>query len=396
MMILHAILITFATIGLAMAADGDLVLFGGSDENSGMVLIEFGGKQGKVCNYDWDVYAADVVCKQTRGTTSKSTGYFAPPKWKGLGVFLDGVQCQGNEESLMDCVHEKLGQSSCPAERSAGVICWSPEEYLDNKVEGSVRLVDGKTSQDGRVEVFLASSWGPVCDERWGAFDADTVCKQLGCTNSKGATTGSAYGEGSLDFKLNEVLCAASNVRLVDCPYSFVDNTTSCNHTMEAGAVCNCSIEITVGENNSGSGLVKVSSSGASESTICYDGFGPRTADVVCREAGHKEALSISSVKRTASSLSNISYSCLGSEMSLVTCPTAPFNVSDCTEGREAAVVCQTNDEPVPTAEPTPGPLGLSTGAIVGIVIGVLAGVLVLVVLCCAICRGRRGGPASI
>ena len=115
---------------------------------------------------------------------------------------------------------------------------------------------------------------------------------------------------------------------------------------MHKGFPLNLGIEITVGENNSGSGLVKVSSSGASESTICYDGFGPRTADVVCREAGHKEALSISSVKRTASSLSNISYSCLGSEMSLVTCPTAPFNVSDCTEGREAAVVCQTNGEP--------------------------------------------------
>ena len=98
-----------------------------------MVQIEFGGKNGTVCHYEWDIYAADVVCKQALGTTSKATAYFAPPKGSGLKVFLDGVQCFGDEDTLMGCAHGTLGQSACPLERSAGVICWAPEEFQGRK-----------------------------------------------------------------------------------------------------------------------------------------------------------------------------------------------------------------------------------------------------------------------
>lgn len=105
---------------------------------------------------------------------------------------------------------------------------------------------------------------------------------------------------------------------------------------------CQCSgMKVTVGEDNSGSGLVRVLPDGAAEQTVCYDGFGPRTADVACREAGFAGALSISSVQRSDSALAGVSYSCDGSEISLAACPTASFNVSNCTEMREAVVVCQ-------------------------------------------------------
>ena len=45
--------------------------------------------------------------------------------------------------------------------------------------ETEVRLVDGQTPDDGRVEICLNGLWGSVCDDRWDIRDAEVVCRQL-------------------------------------------------------------------------------------------------------------------------------------------------------------------------------------------------------------------------
>ena len=49
---------------------------------------------------------------------------------------------------------------------------------------GEIRLVDGASSAEGRVEICLNDEWGTVCNRMWDSTDAAVVCRQLGFTDA--------------------------------------------------------------------------------------------------------------------------------------------------------------------------------------------------------------------
>ena len=45
---------------------------------------------------------------------------------------------------------------------------------------GAVRLEDGNSFYEGRVEVCFEDHWATICDHQWNEEDAEVVCRQLG------------------------------------------------------------------------------------------------------------------------------------------------------------------------------------------------------------------------
>lgn len=80
-----------------------------------------------------------------------------------------------------------------------------------------VRLVDGTSSSEGRVEIFQEGVWGTVCDDLWDDIDATVVCRSLGFLGTSTANSGACLG---LSHLINNVQCTGPEAALMDCPHT--------------------------------------------------------------------------------------------------------------------------------------------------------------------------------
>ncbi|CAI8040794.1 Scavenger receptor cysteine-rich domain-containing group B protein, partial [Geodia barretti] len=103
--------------------------------------------------------------------------------------------------------------------------------------EGDVRLVDGQTPTDGRVEVCLEGFWGSVCDDRWDSRDAQVVCRQLNFNGPSYALLSFGAGQSST-IHLDDVHCIGSEERITECSHSRIGIHNCRAGTEEAGVIC--------------------------------------------------------------------------------------------------------------------------------------------------------------
>ncbi|XP_047656907.1 deleted in malignant brain tumors 1 protein-like isoform X4 [Tachysurus fulvidraco] len=304
-------------------------LTGGSNFCSGRVEILYNGQWGTVCDDDWDLNAAEVVCRQIgcgKAVTAHQSAHFG----QGSGeIWLNDVQCSGNESTITQCSHRGFGVNNCSHSKDAGVTC-----------SDGIRLTGGSNFCSGRVEILYNGQWGTVCDDYWDLKDVEVVCRQIGCGKAVSARHSAHFGQGSGKIWLNNVQCSGNESTIKQCSHSRF-GVNNCNHGEDAGVTCSDNVRLTGGYKFC-SGRVEILYNDQ-WGTVCDDDWDLKDAEVVCRQIGCGKAVTAHHVAHFGQGSGKIwlnKVQCSGNESTITQCTHSGFGVNSCFHGEDAGVTC--------------------------------------------------------
>ncbi|XP_072922915.1 scavenger receptor cysteine-rich domain-containing protein DMBT1-like [Hemitrygon akajei] len=314
-------------------------LVNGENRCSGRVEVLHGDHWGTLCDEYFSLEDASVVCEQLQCGAVKATpksAYFGEgkgPLWK------DNYHCLGNESRLADCPVSAWGQFRCSHGNDASLIC--TDEIL------SLRLNDGGSRCDGRVEVYDNGTWHRVHDKYWSISETNVVCRQLHCGFGISAYNFSKNRENQRPVLVTEIQCEGNESHLRNCRSAMLKQFSS--NATGVGVLCSDHLQLRLsGSDDACAGRLEIYYNG-SWGTVCDDSWDLVDANVVCKQLGCGYALEEKTILDYCGQGTGVVWldevNCSGHESHLWECPSAPWGQHDCSHKKDVTVKCSEHKE---------------------------------------------------
>ncbi|XP_049331129.1 deleted in malignant brain tumors 1 protein-like isoform X2 [Astyanax mexicanus] len=339
--------------GTSNTVHSSIRLVGSGGDCAGRLEVFHSGSWGTVSDELWDIEDAQVVCRQLQCGVALSAPVPVPARFgSGTGpIWLNEVECEGNEASLWNCRYQQCGEDECGHKDDVGVVC---SEYKE------IRLTEGC---EGNLEVYYNGTWGNVCVNGMTDETAKLICRELNCGRTGSESWSKARVESAPNW-LDNVKCRKHDSTLWHCPSSSWGENRCDNRNEVACITCSengntldltnwlcdsspherpCSKHIPLrlrGGVGSCSGWLQVYHN-KTWGSVCGDLWDIRDAQVICRQLGCGPALSANRRAADGSGGGTIwmnRVKCRGNEIHLWDCPHSLKNHTDCSHS--AGVTC--------------------------------------------------------
>lgn len=213
----------------------------GAPSGAGLLQVRVGdlaaGAFGTVCGMN--LAAADVVCRQLgfdygSVSTSPCGNYGGADMCGRAGTLVAAMdlECRGGELDVGECSWARPNDS-CGGHSSDSIV-FCGNNFPHRPPSGAVRLLDSEGAPsingEGRLEMFRAGSWTPVCREGFTPGSAAVACRAMGFAGAAAALPGrcaSFRGEnfcGKVAPRLSKLACAGQETSLGACPFEEEDD----------------------------------------------------------------------------------------------------------------------------------------------------------------------------
>ncbi|XP_078711632.1 lysyl oxidase homolog 4 isoform X3 [Lampetra fluviatilis] len=356
----------------------------------GRVEVYFNGEWGTVCDDDFNLQSANVVCREL-GFTGANTWAHSAKFGQGSGpILLDNIYCNGEERSLIQCQSNGWGVHDCKHSEDVSVICLEkrlpgfeghedisnivemlPGERLFTEVRLKPVLRNGAKRvpvTEGVVEVKHGGRWSRVCDAGWAEEEARVVCGMLGFPSHRGFDAQpyrSHLKKRTHSYWMRDVNCTGNEVHLATCRFRTVpvrNNVTGCRDGGPAVVSCVPGPGYAHSHNSGfrkayrseqplvrlkggaqmGEGRVEVLKNGE-WGTVCDERWNLVASSVVCRELGFgaaQEAVPGARFGQGTGPVHMTQVVCKGAEKSLTDCKFSEVGGNSCSHREDAAVRC--------------------------------------------------------
>ncbi|XP_072566340.1 antigen WC1.1-like [Paramormyrops kingsleyae] len=323
--------------GVICSGNFEMQLTGGPHLCSGRLKFKHGGSGYTVCDPDFDLQDAKVVCRQLGCGIPLEEPRGAAFGKGGGQVWSKKINCTGDESDFRQCLRSSTEEQNCTHETDVGLKCFW---YTDS------RLVGGPDSCSGRVELQYLNEWGTVCDASWDMRAASVLCRQLQCGSAVAVPGQAWFGEGRDHVWADVFECQGNETHLSQCAVSSWSRA-ACSHGRDAGLICEGSKSL-----SALNGTVRLSGESGCEgqvevyyqltwSRVLMDSWSFREASVVCRQLGCGSAVRLYSSSLSGTGDSDVcltGYQCSGSESHLMNC-SDPQRLN-CSSGPQVSIEC--------------------------------------------------------